>query len=141
MSEELDRYDLVGRQRRELAGKMRRELADHDARESARQLRPRPAWRVELDDLLIANDAFWFGEGTNSGLISVRLGSVSDDDMRMIRAWFAGKCRICQRPMHKQDVRIGQCRDCGADNSGPQVVAGSVVTEHEIEGGKRVLEP
>lgn len=122
--------------------RLRRELADHDARESASQLRPRPAWRVALDDLLTANyanDAFWFGDRTpgqvESGLTSVLLGTVSDDDMATVRAWFAGTCRICGRPMHEQEVRSGQCRSCGADNSRPQVVAGSVVTEREIEGG------
>jgi hypothetical protein len=117
--------------------RLRSELADYDARESARHLRQRPGWRIALDDLLIANyanDAFWFGDRAAAvgGLTSVLFGAVSDDDMWMVRAWFARKCRICQRPMHENDVRIGRCRDCGADNSRPQVVAGSVVTEREI---------
>ena len=118
MSEELDRYDLVGRQRRELAGKMRRELADHDARESAGQLRPRPAWRVELDDLLIANyanDAFWFGEGTDSGLISVMLGSVSDDMRRRTSGGLAGD----QLPRCPPVVPRARCRPGWPESARP----------------------
>lgn len=140
MSGDLDRYDMDGRQRRELAGQMRAELAEHDAREQAARLRPRAAWRVELDDLLCANftnDAFWYGDRTalQEGLISVLHGNVSDDEMAIVRLWFAGKCRLCSRPMHEQAVRRGQCDSCGADNSAPQVVAGSVVSEAEVEGG------
>ena len=107
----------------------RRALADHDAREQAKRLGQRPAWRVALDDLFVANyhnDAFWFGEGVIGGLINDMHGSVDEDDMRITRNWFAGKCRICQRPMHVTDIRF-RCRRCGADVIEPTVITGTTV--------------
>lgn len=108
--------------------RLRHELADHDARERARQW-PYPTWRAELDRLFVANydnDEFWgLAPGSlANGLISIMGGDISDDDMRMVRAWFARLCRICGRAMHQIDR---ECRVCGATVQDTKVITGSVV--------------
>ncbi len=106
----------------------RRELADHDARERAAH-HSRSPWRIALDELLLANygnDAFWLHDIPD-------VMHVTDDEVRLIRAWFAGKCRICERPMHVTDVRRERCRRCEASNPPPVIIESAIVAGHEVE--------
>lgn len=127
--------------------RIRQELADHDARENAAGFPPRPPWKVALDDLLIANyanDAFW----KDQFWLSLYAHFDDDEDriepppiehftdvMQSTRAWYAGKCRICERPMHKRDLYDiyggpmpgASCRWCGATVISQAVIEGSTV--------------
>jgi hypothetical protein len=107
--------------------RLRQELADHDSRQLAGRM-PRPGWQEALDDLLTGNyhdEKFW------KHLQGVMLGNVSDDEMSLVRAFYARKCRICGRPLHET---WRTCNSCGADNPWPEVIPGSVVSG-ELPGG------
>lgn len=97
--------------------RMRAELDDERSRRLASD-HQRPAWRAELDDLLLRNrdnpEVWRYMEGV----------------VNMGRDFYAKACRICGRPM---PARWMQCEVCLAwQDAGPSVIAGSVIAG-EIE--------
>ncbi len=109
-------------------GVYRQQLADHDARERARN-HPRPAWRIALDNLFIANyanDEFWFGSSKSHGLQQILFGEVSDLDLQHVRLFYAAACQICQCPLH---ATWQVCQKCGARREPEHIISSTLQQE------------
>jgi hypothetical protein len=99
--------------------RMQQEVEDEVSRRRE-QKSARPPWRVALDELCMANAEnpdFW------RQLWAVIGAAADDDDLKMAARFYAKRCRICGRPMHKTHF---QCDHCCADNYGPEVIKGAV---------------
>ncbi|MGO9783408.1 MAG: hypothetical protein ACLPQY_27145 [Streptosporangiaceae bacterium] len=112
--------------------RLQQEVADEVSRRLAED-QVRPPWRVALDELCMANaenPEFW----AQMQLVAVPMFGWDDDEdpamgQRMAAAFYAKRCRICGRPIHKIWFR---CDWCHADNYGPDVIKGATVAV-EIE--------